>query len=271
MDIAHMDVADEQLYADFPSTYLPDLFKYVVPIVHEDDDGKECLGSGVWVRVGDRHLIASARHCVERYPRLVLGDEFILQGGRILPKQTAAIRTKFLHPVFDLGVLEIDSSSPPKELLTSQLSFDQIVGGSVHIVGHPICLSNLDVMNGRRLLLTKATFCTVLVEASDACLKFAYPVEGQSYDTRQGKWIRAFFPTTPHGFSGGACFGVTKTSRAGLEIIEYKLLGIQYAWDESARHVKVIPIKHWVDLVTESYGEPCNAPDATFLATDQMR
>jgi len=37
-----------------------------------------------------------------------------------------------------------------------------------------------------------------------------------------------------------------------LEIIEYKLLGIQYEWHGGERWVKAVPIKHWVDFVKKA-------------------
>jgi hypothetical protein len=39
-------------YLNFVNHYLPDLFKFVVPIVHQGQNREECLGSGVLVNMG---------------------------------------------------------------------------------------------------------------------------------------------------------------------------------------------------------------------------
>ena len=36
------------------NSYIPDLYKFVVPIAHKDEHGKECLGSGVFVNLSGR-------------------------------------------------------------------------------------------------------------------------------------------------------------------------------------------------------------------------
>jgi len=62
-------VTNEAMYREFNEVYLPDLSHFVLPIVHEDELGSECVGSGVSINILGRHFVASARHCLEHNPR----------------------------------------------------------------------------------------------------------------------------------------------------------------------------------------------------------
>ena len=75
-----------------------------------------------------------------------------------------------------------------------------------------------------------------------------YPETG----TREvgGQWVRGVPFPDPHGVSGGGCFAVSKSTRNGLELVEYQLVGIQYSWHGGERWLRAIPIREWYQLVT---------------------
>jgi|GEM_PF-6185354 len=248
------------LYLDFANKYLPDLFKFVVPIVHQGENGREYLGSGVLVNTNDRHFIASARHCIERDPRPIIGDDFFVERNRIVPKQTVREVRRDWHQTLDIGFIEILplnlSSLNLAEVHRSQFSSRKIVEGMVHVIGHPKCLSDFNVAQ-RHMIITKAAFGTNLLDETDECLTFAYPVLGVRFNPEIRSWETGPFPVTPHGFSGGACFGVEHTvqgTKSPIEKIEYNLLGIQCEWDANERSVSVVPIKQWCDFLRQSCG-----------------
>jgi hypothetical protein len=137
------------------------------------------------------------------------------------------------------------------EITEGQLYLPVIIGGTIHIIGYPRCMIQWD--KARNIVdLHKVPIGTNMIEIADEFLKLDYPVIGKRAE--RGELIDEPFPKTPHGFSGAGCFGVNRTINQrlhGLEIIEYKLVGIQYEWFEKERWVKAVPIKHWLDLVKQ--------------------
>jgi hypothetical protein len=152
------------------------------------------------------------------------------------------------HDNVDIGFLEIDD--PGCEAVSwDQLSYSpELLTGQVHVVGYPAANVKIDV-NKREALFGITTFSTSVIEATPEHLKLRYPAQGSSYDAASGTWNPCQFPTTPHGFSGGAVFVVTKAMVGGLEVVQYKLVAVQSCWLESERYVKAIPIGWWCDLV----------------------
>jgi hypothetical protein len=61
-------------FTTFASVCLLDLLNYVVPITHKDEEGTDSIGSGVLVRVDGRHIVATARHCIEYSPQVMRSE-----------------------------------------------------------------------------------------------------------------------------------------------------------------------------------------------------
>ena len=230
------------VYAEFSANYLPDLFCYVVPI-HIGDDK---LGSGVLVNYQGRHIVATAKHCIENKPRVFVPTVRIGSHETVRTRQLRVIRVE-LHDELDIGYLEIEDPNC-HELQTNQLCQKRIMGGMVHVIGYPSVMAFVD-WSSMNFSVCGAAFGTTLIEETDEYLKFDYPKQGSKFDPVQKAWMPSLFPESPHGFSGGGCFGVASSIVRRVQIIEYKLLGIQYAWSEDGRWVKVIPISHLCDLL----------------------
>jgi hypothetical protein len=148
----------------------------------------------------------------------------------------------------DVGFLEI-AEAPAREIIQGQLCFAKLIAGSVFVIGHPV--SRIERVKERReFILNRCSFGTRVLESTDDCLKLEYPIEGVRAEN--GEWLEGERFPEPYGFSGGGCFGVSKSLLAELELIEYKLLGIQSSWNECERWVKVIPIKLWLDAVKQA-------------------
>jgi trypsin-like peptidase len=237
-------------YADVTKRDLPHLYQCIVAIAHKGDDDEESIGSGVYVNINGRHLIATARHCIERAPRII-NDRFILlvnKDGRnagFLTDRPMQIVNAGWHARLDVGFLEI-TEPPAVEVAEGQLCLTRQAAGAVFVIGHPTC--RLERIKERReITLYRCSFGTTIVETTEEYFKLDYPVMGVRPE--EGEWRTGERLLDVPGFSGGGCFGISRTMRSGLEVIEYNLIGIQYSWHKGERWVKVVPIKHWFDVV----------------------
>jgi hypothetical protein len=245
-----MTQIDQTLYrefAQFNTAYLPDLNRFVMPIVHRDDKGRPCIGSGVWTNVQGRHLVATAKHCIQHDPYLIR-NEFFIAGNQIRADDSLPIRSRGWADDLDIGYLEVEPHPNP-ELHENQLCSDRIVTGYVHVIGHP--RSEMQVDQARReISMFRCAFGTTLLEDTDSSLKFAYPRDGVRPNATTGIWENQPFPEA-FGFSGGGCFGVAMPTGDGVVSIQYNLLGIQSSWHPGERWVRVMPIKKWRELVSD--------------------
>jgi hypothetical protein len=228
--------------AEFNNFHLPNLLRYVVAIFSGTGD----LGSGVLVNVGGRHLVATAAHCIENRPQVMLCRSPVKLAGAVEMRGVRVLDT-VRHPNgdIDIGYLEIENPKVP-EIGWRQLNWGPIEG-PVHIVGYPASHAKVD-QPARVITVGQNAFQTNLIEATPEYLKFHYPEHGSAYDAATRTWVPCPFPETPRGFSGGGGFCVCKQTTP-VEFVEYRLIGIQSCWLKSERYVKVVPIKLWCDLV----------------------
>ncbi len=243
--------ATGKMYEEFVNVHNPNLFNYVVLIIHENvDAGEENVGSGVMVGMDGRHFIATAAHCMKRNPRVIINDDFyVATNGKIVVNHPVRILRRWSHPDLDIGFLEVGKSLGT-EMGEGQLFSGPILGGFLHVVGHPT--SRIEVNEPQKeITLVKSVFSTVITERTDDSLKLEYPKTGFRFEGDQ--WIEEPFIETPKGFSGGGCFGVSNEG-GDVSVIGYKLVGIQSAWHPTERWVEVVPIRHWLDGVKSQYG-----------------
>jgi len=239
-------------YDEFYGQHLPNLFRFVVGIAHENQYDESCIGSGVLVNLNGRHVVATAGHCIKRNPRIFYGETIMEEdkdGNPCFPHASRVrILKKDIHPTLDVGYLEIERP-PEMEMTQDQLSFATPTGGAIHIIGHPSSRIEIDVTR-REVIISRCNIATTVVEITDSYMKLDYPVDAVRYEN--SAFTKGHqFPDAP-GLSGGGCFGVTKTQSAGLDLVEYKLLAIPYQWHPAQRWLKAVPIKHWFDHATKS-------------------
>jgi hypothetical protein len=249
------------LYKEFSTHYLPHLTNYIVGVVTDGDEKNE-MGSGVLVNMGGRHFVATAAHCIRRNTRVLMSVVPLDRDQTAEARRVRIIRAgKIESEDPDLGYLEIEDPNRP-EVQWGQLTDDRIVNGPVHIVGVPRVLDRID-LGRREISFGLAVFGTTLIEETDTYIKFDFPKEGAQYNPSSGEWVPGPFPDHPKGFSGGGCFGVSQAERAGMTVVQYHLLGIQFGWFRPERWVKVAPIRLWRDLLKRD-GQ---CPDGDELAT----
>ena len=229
-------------FADFVKKHTEALKQYVVAVADEDGDSNGQIGSGVSVNINGRHFVGTAAHCIQNKPKVIHRNFFAETHGatgkiRFGTDKPIPILNRGWHPTLDIGFLEI-SETPTLEITESQLDSPVTIGGTIHIIGYPACMIQWD--NARNTVdLHKVPFGTNIIEIADDFLKLDYPIIGKRAEN--GEWVDEPFPKTPHGFSGAGCFGVNQTINRrlrGLEIIEYKLVGIQCEWHKTERWVK---------------------------------
>jgi hypothetical protein len=237
--------AAREIHQEFSDFYLNDLINYVVFLSGMESDNEVRCASGVLVNVKGRHFVATAEHCVR--PNTVVMKS-VVPVGRVGHYDVRRLRIlgRGANVERDIAYLEIEDPRSP-EIQWEQLCSDRIIGGMVEVVGFPRVLAQFD-STGRNLSVAPAVFSTTLRGETDECQMFEFPVTGYNFNPATGDWESSPFPGTPHGFSGGGCFGVERSTSPPY-VVKYKLLGIQYEWDKDERYIRVMAIKHWCDLL----------------------
>jgi hypothetical protein len=108
--------------------------------------------------------------------------------------------------------------------------------------------------------LTGCELATTIVARSPTELTLDYPPDGIAYFQDRNEWAKERFPRSPKGFSGGGIFGIMKTKKGDLDIVQYWLVGIQYCWNSQKRCVKAVPMRHWCELVDAECGFKRGSP-----------
>lgn len=233
---------------EFYTVHLPHLVSYVVPVLQSTKRGIE-VASGVLVNAGGRHFVATAKHCIDANVRVVRSTNPLQPAGTTC--RPLHINGRGWHDTLDLGYLEI-ADPECAELCWDQLCNDRIASGLVQFVGYPEVLVKPILTSQGKLTdvsLAVGTFGTSLKNETDDRMAFDYPKIGMKYDEATGTWYENPFPNSPRGFSGGACFAVAKPHGL-IRQVQYKLLAIQYAWNERDS-VFAVPVKRWCELLTE--------------------
>ncbi len=236
-------------HREFYTLHLPSLIAYVVPVLQSKDGGIE-IGSGTLVNAGGRHFVATAKHCIDANVRVVRSTNPIQRVGSTSTRPLQILGRGW-HNELDLGYLEIDDPECA-ELNWDQLSNDRIESGLVQFVGYSEELVEVVQTRLRKptdVSIAAGTFGTTITDETDDKMTFAYPKIGTRYDETTETWHESPFPKTPKGFSGGACFGVTKPA-GRIAQVQYKLLAVEYAWNQRDS-VFAVPIKRWRELLTK--------------------
>jgi hypothetical protein len=242
-------------YDEITMIHYPNIFPFNILIAHENvDTGAECLGTGVIIVLGGHHLIATAAHCIKRNPRIMRESNFFMDKQSTMRSEPPVrILGQWLHPSLDIGLLEVGEALGP-EMREDQLYTGNdaaaLRAGMLSVVGHPLCRTEVDEAR-KEITLVKSVFGSSIDDMTDDSLILGYPKTG--FRMEGGKWIEEPFIATPHGFSGGGCFGVNASGE--VPTIFYKLVGIQSSWHAGERWVKVVPIRHWLDGAKSYLGQ----------------
>ncbi len=129
-----------EMYREHEAVHNPALSRYVVMIAHEDaETGNESIASGVLIGWEGRHLVATAKHCIQRDPRVLRESNFYQTiDNRMGTSPPVRILAKWMHPKLDIGWLEVDEALDA-ELNADQLFCGHVQAGPLHIIGFPAC------------------------------------------------------------------------------------------------------------------------------------
>ena len=89
------------------------IYKFVPMIAHKDiDTGAESVGSGVRIRYGYHHIIATAKHCMIDMPR-IMSDKYVYHKDRneLESLRPVPIIDRWMHPSLDIGFLVTSEAS----------------------------------------------------------------------------------------------------------------------------------------------------------------
>lgn len=219
-------------------------------------------GTGIGVRIGHRHFVATAGHNLVGVPDdgLVLVHE-----GNIAHQPTPFLRrwpdAAGDQPDPDIGYIEISSEiaeNSPKEFVPLEQirpGFNR-VGVNVVVVGHPVERIPKDLLHRQRLInlraMALATATVELPESRSPDSEFAIATDQTAADIETGKPL-----ATPDwkGMSGGGVWAFppplpsTFWSPSGA-----KLVGIEHTWIKG-RAMVCTQMQHWLAVVTSHYAD----------------
>jgi hypothetical protein len=223
------------------------VFAYTVPIKENADSSDDQLGAGVLIDVGGTLLVASAAHCIKDKPA-VLEKDFVLP-----TESRVTILRQGIHLTLDIGFMELQRNGAIPILNRGGCSLGMICleplpdKSMVHIVGFPAVARRFD----KSLTIVKKGFGTEFMRAEGGQYVFSFPEMGWTWDESNNRYVQAPFDETPHGYSGGGCWGFLRQKPGELFAPEkhIRLYAIQSAWKKDERYVKCVPIVSWLVLV----------------------
>ena len=218
------------------------IYKFVPMIAHKDiDTGAESVGSGVRIRYGYHHIIATAKHCMIDMPR-IMSDKYVYHKDRneLESLRPVPIIDRWMHPSLDIGFL-VTSEASGAEMVGDDMRFTAKFEGDVFVYGYPRDRITLDD-NFREFTATLSSFGSKPRKQNDTQILLDYPEFG--FEWRNGKYVQVPFIRTPKGFSGGPCIGISFYDHNGIKSTKYDLLGLQCCWYPDRRWAEVVPIVH---------------------------
>jgi hypothetical protein len=231
------------------------ILRHTVPILHRYNSDLG-MGSGVLVDIQDHRFVATAFHCLDQ--AVLLTEGMVIPKDGSFPSPRIAILNSDGDNQVDIGFLEIDRHAVIKTAgdhypctlkqlyIGNQIPPDSII----HVVGFPWYgtkqLGPDDIERSLEGLMVK------FLDADRTFLRFQFSGSAGKWN-ESGEWITKA-TQSPHGFSGGGCWAITKAKDTELyaPTKTTKLLAIQSEWD-SIRVCKAPLISEWVRLISTHY------------------
>lgn len=222
------------------------------------------LGSGTCIRIGGRHLIATAAHVIRGYS---LEDLWIVHRRHPSDTQLRLIGRGCegggRNDPVDVGWLEID----PKSVSTMSkefVSLEQLKpncghlgsGELAYLHGNPTERVSKEALERRQVRVQPVGCMTNTEPATSRNLDpgtdivLAYPDRVERL--LDGTVIEV--PDAP-GFSGGSIWTMNVNASGVWSTASCKLIGIEHAWTRATRWVRGTQIQHWMTLVAKDLPE----------------
>jgi hypothetical protein len=253
-----MNVPDAWGSLEYRTSYRS-IVSHTVGILHRNaDTGAVAMGSGVLVEIANRLFVATAYHCIEDEP-VILVDGMGVDTVN-LPTAHVRILDRGGDPQLDIGFLELETG---KKIVTEDehkpcsvsqcILYPEPVNQVFHLTGCP----SFDRTVGQRTISQYlSVFAGTVVEMDEDNLYFEFGNQLHHYnpatDTEEAMAV-----DSPQGFSGGGCWGITKSKDDELYDPSKTclLLAIQSGWMRSSRRCRAPLIKRWLRLLARRYRE----------------
>ena len=253
-----MDTSDPWNSPEYRASYRS-IVSHTVGILHRNtEDGSIAMGSGVLVEIVNCLFVATAYHCIESEPVIAVNDMTVDDVN--LPPPHVTILEKGGDPTLDIGFLKLETG---KKIVTAEehqpcslsqcILYPVPVNQVVHVSG---CPSYDQVARQSVISQGICVYATPVVDLDEDNLYFDFSKEMFQYNpAADADELRTV--DSPHGFSGGGCWGITKSKDDELydPTKTCWLLGIQSSWMPSSRKCRVPLIKRWVRLLARQYPE----------------
>lgn len=246
-----------------PTTPAPMEFRFALgtacrhskPVIVDCRQSVLSVGTVVLIGIGNRLFAATAKHCLEHAPSLLLSKHFQV------PCQPYPALAVGYAENRDIGYIEI-ANDPELLRLTLDNLCDQLppvpanpemyAGPYFFIVGYPAsAFTKVAGVNG----VWVKNFSTFPCRVSRDEYVCHYPVSLTHFSEESSECEAETVEGTPHGYSGGGVWSLHEGMPGQLTIPSelIRLHAIQTQWDPSMRTVKSIPISRWLELVYRKY------------------
>lgn len=259
------------------------ILNYTIPIVSVDS-GNFIIGGGVLVEIQRRLFVATAWHCIEAGP-VILVDGMTLSyrnGLPVLPTPQVKIVRSGGDPKIDIGYLELESGKPVRtrtehvpctleQLHTAPIPVTHSDGAPnlIHVVGWPAYTQEIQ---GTNIFQTLEGFITDHQRTEPPYLYFGFGERGTQWNESRGGWEEKPTPS-PHGFSGGGCWGILKSAPDSLydPTRQILLFAIQRSWDRATRVARAVLISEWLKLLHSHFPDLRNCLESKFPGVQFQR
>lgn len=234
------------------------ILRHTVPLLHCHNKGLK-LGSGVLVDIGDRSFVATAFHCIGDAigNAVVMTDGVGIPNDGSLPSSPVPILAQGGDKRLDIGFLEIPRGAVIRTAYEHEAcALGQLYigptpsSGNLHLCGWP--QYGFEYPDPTTLLQSLEGLIVQLTGFDTERLRFKFSGEACKRDDR-GQWIRKATPS-PHGFSGGGCWAITKAGESELYAPSKttRLLAIQTHWNTIDECTATL-IGEWVRIIDQHY------------------
>jgi len=223
-------------------------------------EGGLWVGSGVCIRIGARHFVATAKHNLQHNGQdLQISDIEVRARGEKYG-EPLKVTSMGLASDVDLAWLELDSTAskrPPLAFVTTDeiASLPKKVGQEpCFLLGYPAEMADNPSDAQQRPLLESACIGTLSIVSSQRRGRVSPGTFAIEWPPHDGSLDDSF--PEPHGVSGG---GVWLLPRHDDYLVwspeRSRLIGIEVAWCRDSKELVVIRIEHWLELVANHLPE----------------
>lgn len=222
--------------------------------------------SGPDLGVGNRLFVASAAHCIEHNPFVVMTCD-----PYTFPRHPTGFINRSRVPNRDIGFLEIEKDPNTPHLSVERLCPDPPVSNDPLNPSHrPTCVVGFPAHDFKRppghLRLGMTNYETYPVQVSEDEYQYTWPLVVGSYRQETDTVVERELNHAPSGYSGGGVWVCNEPPEGRLVLPDHllTLYAIQSRYQPGERIVKCIPIRYWIKLVFDKY------PDLRELLAEQF-